>query len=273
MLKRGETVGVFQLESQGMQEILKSFKPENFEDLIAVIALYRPGPMGNIQKMIENKNNPKKIRYLHPLLEAILKETYGMIVYQEQVMRIASTVAGFTMAEADTLRRAMGKKIPELMNETRERFISGAYDKGLAASVAEDIFNKVAPFAGYGFNKSHAAAYAALANQTAYLKCHFSQEFLISLLNSEINDTKRLWILIREARRMGMKILAPDINKSIYEFKKEGSNIRYGLGALKNLGKPIVQTILKEVQRGPFTSFFEFQARVKGLNKKSLESL
>lgn len=273
MLKRGETVGIFQLESQGMQEILKSFKPENFEDLIAVIALYRPGPMGNIQKMIENKNNPKKIRYLHPLLEPILKETYGMIVYQEQVMRIASTVAGFTMAEADTLRRAMGKKIPELMNETREKFISGACDKGLAASVAEDIFNKVAPFAGYGFNKSHAAAYAALANQTAYLKCHFSQEFLISLLNSEINDTKRLWILIREARRMGMKILAPDINKSIYEFKKEGSNIRYGLGALKNLGKPIVQTILKEVQRGPFTSFFEFQARVKGLNKKSLESL
>jgi DNA polymerase-3 subunit alpha len=273
MLKRGETVGVFQLESQGMQEILKSFKPENFEDLIAVIALYRPGPMGNIQKMIENKNDPKKIRYLHPLLEPILKETYGMIVYQEQVMRIASTVAGFTMAEADTLRRAMGKKIPELMNETREKFISGACDKGLVASVAEDIFNKVAPFAGYGFNKSHAAAYAALANQTAYLKCHFPQEFLISLLNSEINDTKRLWILIREVRRMGMKILAPDINKSIYEFKKEGSNIRYGLGALKNLGKPIVQTILKEVQRGPFTSFFEFQARVKGLNKKSLESL
>jgi len=272
MLKQGETVGVFQLESQGMQEILKSFKPENFEDLIAVIALYRPGPMGNIQKMVENKNDSKKIVYQHPLLEPILKETYGMIVYQEQVMRIASTVAGFTMAKADTLRRAMGKKIPELMAETREKFISGAQEKGLGANVAEDIFNKVAPFAGYGFNKSHAAAYAALANQTAYLKCHFKQEFMISSLNSEINDTKRLWVLIREARRMGMEILSPDINKSVYEFKKEGSKIRYGLGALKNLGKPIVQTILKEVQRGQFKSFFDFQTRVKGLNKKSLES-
>lgn len=273
LLKQGETVGVFQLESQGMQEILKSFKPENFEDLIAVIALYRPGPMGNIQKMVENKTNPKRISYLHPLLEPILKETYGMIVYQEQVMQIASVVAGFTMAEADTLRRAMGKKIPELMDETREKFISGAQKKGLASNIAETIFNKVAPFAGYGFNKSHAAAYATLANQTAYLKCHFKQEFMISSLNSEINDTKRLWILIRESRRMGIKILNPDINKSDYEFKKEGDNISYGLGALKNLGKPIVESIIKERERDLFKSFFDFQARTKGLNRKSLESL
>lgn len=273
MLKQGETVGVFQLESQGMQEILKSFKPENFEDLIAVIALYRPGPMGNIQKMIENKNNPKKIKYMHPLLEPILKETYGMIVYQEQVMRIASTVAGFTMAEADTLRRAMGKKIPELMDETREKFISGARAKGLKPNIAESIYNKVAPFAGYGFNKSHAAAYAALANQTAYLKCHFKQEFMISSLNSEISDTKRLWVLIRESRKMGIEILSPDINKSGYEFRKEKNNISYGLGALKNLGKPLVDSIIKERERGPFKSFFDFQARTKGLNRKSLESL
>ncbi|MGB3479801.1 MAG: DNA polymerase III subunit alpha [bacterium] len=273
LLKQGETVGVFQLESQGMQEILKSFKPENFEDLIAVIALYRPGPMGNIQKMVENKTNPKRISYLHPLLEPILKETYGMIVYQEQVMQIASVVAGFTMAEADTLRRAMGKKIPELMDETREKFISGAQQKGLASNIAETIFNKVAPFAGYGFNKSHAAAYATLANQTAYLKCHFKQEFMISSLNSEISDTKRLWILIRESRRMGIKILNPDINKSDYEFKKEGDNISYGLGALKNLGKPIVESIIKQRKRNLFKSFFDFQARTMGLNRKSLESL
>lgn len=275
MLKQGETVGVFQLESQGMQEILRNFKPENFEDLIAVIALYRPGPMGNVnlQKMIENKNNPGKIKYLHPLLEPILKETYGMIVYQEQVMRIASAIAGFSMAEADNLRRAMGKKIPELMAENREKFIQNAQEKGVGADVAETIFNKVAPFAGYGFNKSHAAAYAALANQTAYLKCHFKREFMISSLNSELHDTKRLWVLIRETRKMGMVILPPDINQSNYEFAKEEEKISYGLGALKNLGKPMVNAILKERERGQFSSFFDFQARVKGLNKKSLEAL
>jgi DNA polymerase-3 subunit alpha len=273
MLKRGETTGVFQLESQGMQEILKSLKPENFGDLIAVIALYRPGPMGNIQKLIENKEHPEKIVYMHPMLESILKDTYGMIVYQEQVMQIASTIAGFSMAEADLLRRAMGKKIPEIMDENREKFIQGAKKNGISAENAENIFNKVAPFAGYGFNKSHAAAYAALANQTAFLKCHFPQEFMISSLNSEVQDTKRLWVLIREARRIGIDILPPDINKSVYEFIKEGKHIRYGLGALKNLGKPIVQTILKERERGLFESFFNFLARVKGLNKKSFESL
>ncbi|MBN2619785.1 DNA polymerase III subunit alpha [candidate division WOR-3 bacterium] len=273
MLKKGETTGVFQLESQGMQEILRGLQPENFGDLIAVIALYRPGPMGNIQKLIENKENPDKITYMHPLLEPILKETYGMIVYQEQVMQIASTIAGFTMAEADLLRRAMGKKIPEIMDENREKFILGAKKNGISADNAEKIFNKVAPFAGYGFNKSHAAAYAALANQTAYLKCHFPQEFMISSLNSEMHDTKRLWVLIREARRLGIEILAPDINQSVHEFIKEGKNIRYGLAALKNLGKPIVHVILKERERGPFTSFFDFVARTKGLNKKSFESL
>ncbi len=275
MLKRAETVGVFQLESQGMQEILKSFKPETFEDLIAVIALYRPGPMGNvnIQRMIENKQHPEKIKYLHPSLEPILRETYGMIVYQEQVMRIASRIAGFSMAEADNLRRAMGKKIPELMAENREKFIANAKENEISSEIAELIYNNIAPFAGYGFNKSHAAAYAALAIQTAYLKCHFGQEFMISSLNSEIGDTKRLWVLIREIRRMKIDILPPDINRSAYEFKKENAHIRYGLGALKNLGRPIVQAILKERARGLFKSFFDFQARVRGLNKKSLESL
>jgi len=275
MLKRGETVGVFQLESQGMQEILKGVKPERFEELIAIIALYRPGPMGNInpQKLIENKAHPEKIEYLHEHLENVLKETYGIILYQEQVMQIASQIAGFSLAEADNLRRAMAKKIPELMSEISEKFISGAEKNGISKDLSEKIFRKIAPFAGYGFNKSHAAAYAVIAYQTAYLKCHYPQEFMLSSLNSEINDTDRLWVLIRESRRIGIEILPPDINKSDYEFKKEGSKIEYGLGALKNLGRPIVETIIKERARGEFKSFFDFQTRMKTLNKKSLESL
>ncbi|OGC42401.1 DNA polymerase III subunit alpha [candidate division WOR-3 bacterium RBG_13_43_14] len=275
MLKRGETVGVFQLESQGMKDILRRFKPENFEDLIAVIALYRPGPMGNvnIDKMIENKQHPEKIKYLHPVLEPILKETYGMIVYQEQVMRIASKIAGFSMAEADSLRRAMGKKIPEIMDQNREKFIKNAQQRNISADIAEDIFNKIAPFAGYGFNKSHAAAYATLANQTAYLKCHYPIEFMVSSMNSEINDTKRLWVLIREARHMNIEVLPPDINNSDEKFKIEGKKIRYGLISLKNVGRPDVLAILKERERGPFKSLFDFKSRIRNVNKKSMESL
>lgn len=275
ILKQGETVAVFQLESQGMKDILRSFHPEKFEDLIAVIALYRPGPMGNVnlQKMIENKQHPEKIKYLHPLLEPTLKETYGMIVYQEQVIKIASRIAGFSLAEADNLRRAMGKKIAALMDENREKFISGAKKNNISGELAETIFNKIAPFAGYGFNKSHAAAYATLAYHTAYLKCHFPQEFMIASLNSEIGDTNRLWVLVREAKRMELEILPPDINKSDYKFEKENSKIRYGLAALKNIGRPIVETIVNERKRGLFVSFFDFQVRMKGLNKKSMESL
>jgi len=275
LLKKGETTGVFQLESQGMQEILRNFQPECFEDLIAVIALYRPGPMANLnlQKMIENKKNPSKIKYLHPLLEPVLKETYGMILYQEQVIQIASRIAGFSFAEGDILRRAMGKKIPELMNETREKFIAGAVKNRISNGLAEKIFNKVAPFAGYGFNKSHAAAYAVVAYQTAYLKCHKPLEFFTSLLNSEIDNTKRLSILIREIGRSKIEVLLPDINKSNYEFKIDGSNISYGLGALKNLGKPIVDMIVKERSRGEFKSFYDFLRRLKNLSKKSLEIL
>jgi DNA polymerase-3 subunit alpha len=275
MLKRAETVGVFQLESHGMKDILRNFQPERFEDIIAVIALYRPGPMANVnlQQMIANKQNPTKIEYMHPWLEPILRETYGMIVYQEQVIQIASRIAGFSLAEADLLRRAMGKKIADLMVDNREKFISGAVKNNINSDLADRIFKKIVPFAGYGFNKSHAAAYAALANQTAYLKCHYPLEFMNASLNSEINNTNRLWILIREARRMGLAILPPDINAGDFEFKKEGEGIRYGLGALKNLGRPIVQSIVDERTRGQFNSFFDFQARAKGLNKKSLESL
>lgn len=275
MLKRAETVGVFQLESQGMKDILRNFQPERFEDIIAVIALYRPGPMANVnlQQMITNKQKPSEIEYMHPWLEPILKETYGMIVYQEQVIQIASRIAGFSLAEADLLRRAMGKKIADLMVDNREKFIAGAEKNSIQTELADDIFKKLVPFAGYGFNKSHAAAYAALANQTAYLKCHHPLEFMNASLNSEMNNTNRLWVLIRETRRMGVPIHPPDINQSDYEFKLEQNGIRYGLGALKNLGRPIVQIILDERKRGGFKSFFDFQARTHGLNKKSLESL
>jgi DNA polymerase-3 subunit alpha len=274
-LKKGETIGVFQLESHGMQDLLRSVKPERFEELTAIIALYRPGPMGNMnmQKVIENKEHPEKIRYQHASLEKILKETYGLILYQEQVMQIAAHIAGFSFAEADNLRRAMAKKIPELMDENRERFISGAAKSNISKDLAEDIFKNIAPFAGYGFNKSHAAAYAVLAYQTAFLKAHFPQDFMLASLDSEISDTDRLWVLIRESRRLGIDVLIPDINASDYAFKKENGNIRYGLGALKNLGKPIAEAIMKERSRAAFKSFFDFQTRMKSLNKKSIEAL
>jgi len=276
LLKDGKTIGIFQLESQGMQELLRSMKPEKFEDIIAIIALYRPGPMGNvnIQKLIENKSNPPKIAYLHPKLEGILKETYGTILYQEQVMQIASEIAGFSLAEADNLRRAMAKKNPELMQEIREKFINGAAKNSIQMDIAEKIFNNIAPFAGYGFNKSHATAYAVIAYETAYLKCHFNLEFMLSSLNSEINDTDRINILIKEARSLGIEILSPDINKSFYNFSIEGKSIRYGLGAIKNLGQPVVDAIVNErSKRGIFRAFLDFQMRNKGLNKKALESL
>ncbi len=275
LLKQGRTIGIFQLESQGMQELLRSMEPERFEDIIAIIALYRPGPMGNIniQKLIENKSNPAKITYLHPKLENILKETYGTILYQEQVMQIASEIAGFSLAEADNLRRAMAKKNLELMQDIRERFINGAKKNNIEAGIAEKIFDHIAPFAGYGFNKSHATAYAVIAYQTAFLKCHYKLEFILSSLNSEMNDTDRLNVLIKEARSLDIQILPPDINKSFFLFTIEGKSIRYGLGAIKNLGKPVVEAIIKERTRGLFRSFLDFQMRNKGLNKKTLESL
>jgi DNA polymerase-3 subunit alpha len=276
LLKEGKTIGVFQLESQGMQELLKSMKPERFEDIIAIIALYRPGPMGNvnIEKLIENKSNPEKIAYLHPKLEKILRETYGTILYQEQVMQIASEIAGFSLAEADNLRRAMAKKIPELMQGIRDKFICGAEKNHIPIDVAEKIFNHIAPFAGYGFNKSHATAYAVIAYQTAYLKSHFKLEFMLCSLNNEMNDTDRLNVLIKEARNLDIEILAPDINKSLHLFAKEGAGIRYGLGAIKNLGQQVAEAIVNErSKRGVFRSFLDFQVRNKGLNKKALESL
>lgn len=284
LLQEGKTTSVFQLESRGMRDILRSLKPENFEDLIAVIAIYRPGPLGtmNMQKLIENKHNPQKIDYYHPLLADILRETHGIIIYQEQVMKIANVIAGFSMAEADTLRRAMGKKMSDLMEAMKEKFIEGARQRKLSAEMADRIFEMIAPFAGYGFNKSHAAAYALLAYQTAFLKTHYPVEFMLSSLTSEINDTDRIGILVKEARRMAIDILPPDINLSSYEFTSEpGDNprIRYGLGAIKNVGRPAFDEIDRERRKGAFKGFYDFVARINHsgaariVNKKCIESL
>lgn len=276
LLKEGKTIGIFQLESQGMQDLLRSMKPEKFEDIIAIIALYRPGPMGNvnIQNLINNKHNPEKITYLHPKLESILKETYGTILYQEQVMQIASEIAGFSLAEADNLRRAMSRKNLELMQEIREKFVDGASKYGVKADIAEKIFNNIAPFAKYGFNKSHATAYAVIAYETAYLKCHFTLEFMISSLNSEVNNTDRINILIKDARSFGIDVLPPDINKSFNKFTIEDNAIRYAFTAIKNLGQPVAEAIVNErANRGLFRSFYDFQRRNRGLNKKAIESL
>ncbi len=284
LLQEGQTVGVFQLESRGMRDILTNLRPEAFRDLIAVIALYRPGPLGsaNIPNLIKYKHNPSLIPHIHPILDDVMKETYGIILYQEQVMKIANVVAGFSMAEADTLRRAMGKKIPELMDAMKEKFIEGAKRRKFDGPLAEQIFEMMAPFAGYGFNKSHAAAYAQLAFETAFLKTHYPVEFMVASLNSEIDDTDRLGILIKEARQMQIEVIPPDINASGYEFTAEtgnGRKIHYGLGAIKNVGRPASLEIVAERSKGPFKGFFDFASRVnqsrtaRVVNRKCIESL
>jgi len=275
LLKRGETVGVFQLESEGMKGILRKFQPESLKELIAVVALYRPGPLGNVnlEQMIRNKKNPDQIRYLHPGLKPILAETYGMIIYQEQVMEIAHQIGGFSMAQADQLRRAMSKKVIDLMEKLKDDFKAGAKRNGIRPKLAEEIFEYLAPFAGYGFNKSHATAYALIAYQTAYLKAHYPVEFMLANLNSELNDTDRLSVLCRELDRLKIKILPPDINQSGPRFQKENNAIRYALAGLKNVGLSAAEAIVAERKKGRFKSIFDFLLRVKGINRKVVESL
>ncbi|HID32183.1 MAG TPA: DNA polymerase III subunit alpha, partial [bacterium (Candidatus Stahlbacteria)] len=276
LLKRGETVGIFQLESEGMRGILRKFKPENLKELIAVVALYRPGPLGNVNldNMIKNKKTPDKIRYLHPKLKSILAETYGMIIYQEQVMEIAHQIAGFSMAQADQLRRAMSKKVFDLMERLKDDFKTGAKKNGIRPKLAEEIFEYLAPFAGYGFNKSHATAYALIAYQTAYLKAHYPIDFMLANLNSELNDTDRLAILCQELKNLSIKILPPDVNRSGPQFLKENNGIRYGLSGLKNVGLSAAEAIVAEREkRGRYKNIFDFLGRVTGINRKVVESL
>ncbi len=272
----GETVGIFQFESSGMREYLRKLKPQVFEDLIAMNALYRPGPMEWIDDFIQRKHGLKQIAYLHPRLEPILRETYGIIVYQEQVMRIASELAGFSMGKADLLRRAMGKKKPELMARQRSLFVEGCRKNDIPEDLANQIFDMMDKFAGYGFVKPHATCYAFVAFQTAYLKRHFPREFMAAALTSEMGSTNRVVVLLEECRRMGIKVYPPDVNESYVDFIATDDGIRFGLGAVKNVGRNAIEAIVRaREQDGPFKNLFEFCERVdsRAVNKKVLESL
>lgn len=278
LLQKGQTIGVFQLESAGFQRYLKQLKPDEFEDIIAMVALYRPGPMSLIPEYIARKQGKSKIEYLHPKLKDILKKTYGLPVYQEDLMFIAQKLAGFSMSEADVLRKAIGKKIEKLLLEQKQKLITGIRENGIKESVARKIWEWILPFARYGFNRSHATAYATIAYQTAYLKTHYPVEFMSALLTAEKADVERIGFLINECKKMGIEVFAPDINESWRNFSviPHKKQMRFGLFAIKNVGEGIVNTIVDErKERGPFQSINDFILRInsKGLNKKSLESL
>ncbi len=277
LLQEGRTIGVFQLESRGMRDLLQKIKPEKFEDIIAVLALYRPGPLGGgeVQNYIRRKRGESKVEYLHPSLAPILGETYGIILYQEQVMTIAHEIAGFSMEEADDLRQAMGKKIPEKMKEMEERFIKGARERGIEEGIAKKIFDYMAYFAGYGFNKSHATAYAFISYRTAFLKANYPLEFMTSLLSSEKGNQDKVGLYIKECEEMGIEVLPPDVNKSVADFSIEGEKIRFGLAAVKNIGENAVREIVEARERREFTSWDDFCSRVpmRQVNRKVMESL
>ena len=276
MLSSGKTAGVFQLESPGMRDLLTGLRPDRFEDIIAIIALYRPGPMDLISDFIKRKQGKIPITYESPALEELLKETYGVIVYQEQVMAIANQVAGFSLGQADILRRAMGKKKPEEMDKLRAQFIEGAQTRKISEKKAEKLFDLIQKFAGYGFNKSHAAAYAMVTYQTAYLKAHYPNQFMAALLTSEMGNTDKVVRYINECRDLGIKVLPPDVNESGKDFSVSADGIRFGLAAIKNVGEGPIETILQaRSAAGPFVSVFDFCHRVdmRKLNKRALECL
>jgi DNA polymerase-3 subunit alpha len=277
LLASGNTTGVFQLESSGMKDLLVRLRPETFDEVIALVALYRPGPLesGMVDDFVERKHGKRAVEYSVPQLEPILKETYGVIVYQEQVMNIAGDLADYSMAEADDLRKAMGKKIPKIMAEHRERFMQGATANGIPTDKAGKIFSLMEKFGGYGFNKSHSAAYALIAYQTAFLKAHFPVEFMASLLTSEMHSIDGVVKYIAECRSQGIEVLPPDINESGKEFTVSGSKIRFGLVAVKNVGESAIDGIIEARKDGKFNSLFEFCDRVdlKKVNKRVVESL
>lgn len=277
LFQKGETKGLFQFESDGMKRYLKDLKPTELEDLIAMVALYRPGPMELIPSFIARKHKREPIRYLHPKLQPILEKTYGIGVYQEQMMRIARDIAGYTLPEADTLRKAIGKKIKSLLDEQREKLVSGMMKNGIDQQTALAIWELFPPFARYGFNRSHAACYALVAYQTGYLKAHYPTEFMTSLLATEASDVERISFLVDEARTMNIQILPPDVNESFSSFTVvEPGKIRFGLAAVKNVGTNIVDAIIAARKSGgSFRSIADFAERVqhKDLNKKSMEAL
>jgi DNA polymerase-3 subunit alpha len=276
MLARGETVGVFQVESQGMRRALIDMQPDRFEDLIALVALYRPGPMANIPIYCARKLGREEVDYDHPRLQPILEPTFGIITYQEQVMQIARDLAGYSFGEADLLRRAMGKKIRAEMQKQRARFVSGAVERGIDKAHADMIFDACAKFADYGFNKSHAAPYALLTYRTAYLKANFPVEFLAASMSLDAGNTDKLAIFRQEARRMQIPVLPPDVNVSGADFAVEGEAVRYALGAVKNVGLAAMETVAVERARnGPFKDLFDFAERLdaKAINRRQLENL
>lgn len=275
MLSRGETVGVFQLESAGMRRALADMKPDRFEDIIALVALYRPGPMANIPTYCARKHGHEKPDYLHPKLEPILAETFGVVIYQEQVMQTAQSLAGYSLGEADLLRRAMGKKIRSEMDAQRERFVTGAVERGIGKADAATIFELLAKFADYGFNKSHAAAYALVAYQTAYLKANFPVEFLAASMTLDMSSTDKLAEFRQEAVRLGIAVRPPCVNRSDVAFDVEDGAILYALSALKGVGASAVAGVVAERRKKPFTSLNDFARRldVRALPKRALESL
>ncbi len=278
LLSSGDTTGVFQLESPGMKDLLRRMKPSSFTDMIALVALYRPGPLdsGMVEQFVDAKHGKIKVEYLVPELEPILKETYGVIVYQEQVMKIAQSLAGYSLGEGDLLRRAMGKKKPEEMAAQRERFLKGAQKNNIPGDKAKTIFDLMEKFAGYGFNKSHSAAYAYISYHTAWLKTHYFVPFMASLLTNELGNTDGVMKFMKECQAHNVEILPPDINKSGPDFTVDQDKIRFGLNAVKNVGAGAVKSIVKQRNKdGPFNSFMDFCTRVnlRKVNKRVIESL
>lgn len=287
MYSAGDTEGVFQFESTGMKNVLVQLKPENIEDIIAVISLYRPGPMDSIPRYIENRHNPEKVTYKHPLLKSILDVTYGCIVYQEQVMQIFRTLAGYSLGRADIVRRAMSKKKKYVMEEEKKVFIHGLTDddgniivdgcirRGVPQNVAEDIYSEMESFASYAFNKSHAACYALISYRTAYLKCRYPCEYLAALLTSVLDNSGKIAVYIDECTRHNIKVLPPHVNESDIGFAVHENEIRFGLMAIKNLGKGLIESVISERRSGKYTSFFNFCKRLYGrdMNRRALESL
>ncbi|MBP1729216.1 MAG: dnaE [Deltaproteobacteria bacterium] len=277
LISEGNTTGVFQLEGSGMREMLRDLKPSCFEDVIAAVALYRPGPLnsGMVKDFIERKHGRKKVVYDLPELEPILKDTYGVIVYQEQVMQIARTLAGYSLGGADLLRRAMGKKDASVMAKEKIPFLAGAREQGIDLKKAEAIFDLMAMFAEYGFNKSHSAAYALIAYQTAYLKAHYPVEFMAALLTEDMGNTDKIVKNINDCREMGIDLLPPDINESEFSFRVIGTSIRFGLGAIKNVGESAILSILEARKEQRFSDLFNFCERVdlRKVNKRVMEAL
>jgi DNA polymerase-3 subunit alpha len=276
LLQKGDTVGVFQLESEGMRRTLAQVRPTSFGDIIALVSLYRPGPMDNIPLFGDRKNGRAELAYPHPLLEEVLSETYGIFVYQEQVMQAAQVLAGYSLGDADLLRRAMGKKIQSEMDAQRSRFVSGAGERGIPERKANDLFDLIDKFAGYGFNKSHAAAYALVAYHTAWLKAHHAPEFFAASMSFDIHQTDKLALFVEDVRRSGIECLAPDVNASEAAFSVEDGKVRYALGALKGVGEKAMEALVDERKaNGPFKSLEDFAARIdpRILNRRQLESL